>query len=166
MTIDPELTALEIVGVAIRAERDAHDLYAGLARRVRNPELVKELEELAAQELDHERWLAEYYAEATGDSEPPPVPEVRIKMFGPSIEEGLSVPQLLEIAIEKEELAERVYAEAARRAQDASGRRLLERLVEFERSHARRLRHQLEAARRDPSWLEDADGRTIQLEGP
>jgi rubrerythrin len=164
--IDQELSALEIVGIAIRAERDAFDLYDSLARRVSNPDLVKEFESLAEQEKEHERWLTDYYKEATGLDEAPPVPDVKIKIFGPDVHDGMSVVQVLEVAVEKEHVAERVYAEAARRARDASGRRLLERLVEFERGHARRLQEQLDHARRDPSWLEDAGGRTIQLEGP
>lgn len=164
--IDQELSALEIVGIAIRAERDAYDLYDSLAKRVSNPKLVKEFESLAEQEKEHERWLTEYYREATGLEEAPPVPDVKIKIFGPDVHDGMSVVQVLEVAVEKEHVAERVYAEAARRARDASGRRLLERLVEFERGHARRLQEQLDHARRDPSWLEDAGGRTIQLEGP
>ena len=164
--IDPELSALEIVGIAVRAEREAFDLYDSLAKRVSNPKLVKELEELARQEKEHEQWLAEYYREATGLEEAPAVPDVRIQIFGPEVHDGMSVIEVLGVAVEKEHAAERVYAEAARRARDASGRRLLEKLVDFERGHARKLQAQLDRARRDPAWLEDAGGRTIQLEGP
>ncbi len=164
--IDRQLSALEIVGIAIRAERDAFDLYSSLAKRVANTKLVEEFEELARQEQQHEKWLTEYYTEATGLEEAPPVPDVQIKIFGPDVHDGMSVVQVLEVAVEKEHVAERVYAEAARRAEDASGRRLLERLVEFERGHARRIQDQLDHAQRDPAWLEDAGGRTIQLEGP
>ncbi len=164
--IDAELSALEIVGIAIRAERDAFDLYDSLAKRVSNPKLVNEFEELARQEKEHEQWLTEYYREATGLEEAPAVPEVRIRIFGPDVHDGMSVIQVLEVAVEKEHAAEHVYAEAARRARDASGRRLLEKLVDFERGHARKLQAQLDRARRDPAWLEDAGGRTIQLEGP
>jgi len=164
--IDPQLSALEIIGIAIRAERDAFDLYDSLAKRVTNPKLVKEFEDLAAQEREHERWLTDHYREATGLDEPPAVPDVRIRIFGPDVHDGMSVVEILEVAVKKEHIAEHVYAEAARRARDSSGRRLLEKLVDFERGHARRLQEQLDRARRDPAWLEDADGRTIQLDGP
>lgn len=164
--IDRQLSALEIVGIAIRAERDAFDLYSSLATRVSNTKLVEEFEELARQEQQHEEWLTLYYTEATGLEEAPPVPDIQIKIFGPDVHDEMSVVQVLEVAVEKEHVAERVYAEAARRAEDASGRRLLERLVEFERGHARRIQEQLDHARRDPAWLEDSGGRTIQLEGP
>ncbi len=164
--IDPNLTALEIVGIAIRAERDAFDLYSAMAQQVRKPELEQEFRNLAEQEKEHERWLTEYYTAATGDETPPPVPDVRIKMFGPEVHDGMSLLQVLDLAVEKEHLAERVYAEAARRAQDPSGRRLLGELVEFEKGHARRLERLRDEARRNPAWLEDEDGRTIQLQGP
>ena len=184
--IDRQLSALEVVGIAIRAERDAFDLYSSLATRVSNTKLVEEFEELARQAtliiglaifiegtsmacdavLQDEEWLKVYYTEATGLEEAPPVPDIQIKIFGPDVHDEMSVVQVLEVAVEKEHVAERVYAEAARRAEDASGRRLLERLVEFERGHARRIQEQLDHARRDPAWLEDSGGRTIQLEGP
>jgi len=164
--IDEKLTALEIVGVAIRAEQDAHDLYESLSERVSNDELVKEFQDLASQEREHESWLTDYYRDMTGETDPPPVPDTRVKMFGPEVGDDMSVLEVLELAITKEHLAEKVYAEGARRSKDPSGRRLLQRLVEFERSHARRLEHQLAEARRNPAWLEDSGGRTIQLEGP
>jgi len=164
--IDPGLTALEIVGIAIRAERDAYDLYSGMARQLRNPELVAELERLAGQEQEHERWLTDYYLQATGEQEPPPVPDVRITMFGPEIHEGMTLLEVIDVAIEKEKAAESVYAEAARRSDDPSGARLLHELVEFEKSHARRLETLRDRIRRNPAWLEDEGGRTIQLEGP
>ncbi len=164
--IDPSLTALEIVGVAIRAERDAFDLYAAMARQVQKPELKKEFERLAGQEKEHERWLAEYHAQATGEETPPPVPDVRIKMFGPDVHDGMSLLEVLDLAVEKEHVAEQVYREAASRSKDPSGKRLLSELVEFEKGHARKLEQMRDEARRNPAWLEDEGGRTIQLQGP
>jgi len=164
--IDANLTALEIVGVAIRAERDAFDLYSAMADQVQKPELKTELTNLADQEKEHEKWLTEYYAEATGEKSPPPVPDVRIKMFGPEVHDGMGLLEVLDLAVEKEYLAEKVYAEAGRRSKDPSGKRLLDELVQFERSHARRLEHMRDDARRNPAWLEDENGRTIQLQGP
>ncbi len=164
--IDPKLTALEIIGVAIRAERDAFDLYTAMAGQVTRDELKQEFTDLAGQEKSHERWLQEYYTKATGEATAPPVPEVRIKMFGPEAHDGMSILEVLDLAIVKEHLAEEVYAEAAERSADPSGKRLLDELVEFEKTHARRLEVLREEVRRHPSWLEDAHGRTIQLEGP
>ncbi len=164
--IDPGLTALEIVGIAIRAEQDAFALYSGMARQVEKPELVAELERLAEQEKEHERWLTDYYRQATGDQDPPPVPDVQIAMFGPDIHEGMSLLEVIGVAIARENAAENVYAEAARRSDDPSGKRLLGELVEFEKSHARRLETLRDRIRRNPAWLEDEGGRTIQLEGP
>lgn len=166
MLVDPELTSIEIIGIAIRAENDAFDLYQGLAMRVRNPLVKEQFEALAREEKSHERWLREYYGKATGSAEPPAVPDVRIKMFGPTPREDMPLVEILAIGIEKEKLSEQVYAEAERRSTDASGRRMLAELVEFERSHARKLQAMREKVRRDPAWLEDSSGRDVNLEGP
>jgi len=164
--IDEKLTALEIIGVAIRAEQDAYELYDAMARQVSQAELKSELERLAEEERSHERWLTAYYREATGEESPPPVPDVQITMFGPELHDGMTLLQVLDVAIEKEHAAERVYTEAQRRSGDPSGKRLLGELVEFERGHARKLKVMREKIARNPAWQEDASGRTIQLEGP
>ncbi|NOZ94059.1 MAG: ferritin family protein [Acidobacteria bacterium] len=164
--IDEKLTALEIIGIAIRAEQDAYELYDAMARQVSQAELKTELERLAGEERTHERWLTAYYRQATGEVTPPPVPDVQITLFGPVVHDGMSLLQVLDVAIEKERAAENVYAEAQRRSGDPSGKRLLGELVEFERGHARKLTVFRETIARNPAWQEDAAGRTIQLEGP
>lgn len=164
--IDEKLTALEIVGIAIRAEQDAHQLYSSMAGQVSKAELKSELERLAVEEKKHEQWLTEYYRQATGEETPPPVPDVQITMFGPEVHDGMSLLQVLDVAIEKENAAEAVYAEARRRSDDPSGKRLLGELVEFERGHARKLKVFRDEIARNPAWQEDAAGRTIRLEGP
>ena len=78
----------------------------------------------------------------------------------------MTLLQVLDVAIEKEHAAETVYAEAQRRSDDPSGRRLLGELVEFERGHARKLQVMRQEIARNPAWQEDAAGRAIQLEGP
>jgi len=164
--IDEKLTALEIIGIAIRAEQDAYTLYSAMARQVSQEELKAELERLAGEEQNHERWLTAYYRQATGEETPPPVPDVQITIFGPEVHDGMTLLQVLDVAIDKEKAAENVYAEALRRSDDPSGKRLLGELVEFERGHARKLNVFREEIARNPAWQEDASGRTIQLEGP
>lgn len=164
--IDPELSSIEIVGVAVRAEREAFDLYLGLAAKVGNPTARAEFERLAGEEARHQEWLTAYYKEMTGGSDAPPMPDMRIKMFGPEPSEEMRIAEILDLAITKENLSETVYAEASKRSTDPSGRRMLGELVEFERSHARRLIAIREVLRRNPAWIEDPQGRAIQLEGP
>lgn len=164
--IDPELSSLEIIGIAVRAERESFNLYSDLANRIANPAARAELARLADEETQHEKWLSEYYMSMTRSRDIPPVPDVHIKMFGPRPDAQMDVMQIIDLAIGKERLSEEVYAEAERRSTDASGRRLLGELVEFERSHARKLAALIDHARRNPAWIEDPHGRAIQLEGP
>ena len=56
-----ELTAVEALGVAIRAETDASELYAELATRVPNPFLQQKILLLSKEELQHKRILEEAY---------------------------------------------------------------------------------------------------------
>lgn len=56
-----ELTAVEALGVAIRAEIGASELYAELATRVLNPFLQQKILLLSKEELQHKRILEGAY---------------------------------------------------------------------------------------------------------
>ena len=56
-----ELTAIEALGVAIRAEMDAAEVYAELASRVPNLFLRQKILLLSKEKLQHKRILEEAY---------------------------------------------------------------------------------------------------------
>ena len=62
MDIAPDLTSLEIIGIAIKAEVEAGQIYDRLASRIRNRALREKLLFLRDEEEKHKAILEEMYA--------------------------------------------------------------------------------------------------------
>ncbi len=154
MSMDKNLTAIEIVGVAARAEVDAHEFYTEMSKRIKNRLVKERILTLAAEEHRHERILKNLLKQWTGEDDPP-IPKESLYPISELINEGMSHELVLEKAIELERAAAKRYIEASRAAQEDSGRRQLEYLSEFERTHERILVSELEALRKDKDWFEE-----------
>ena len=154
MAIEKDLTALEILGVAIRKEIEAQGFYTKMAERIRNRVVKERINNLAADELGHERLLKRIYAEWSGE-ENPPVPEKGITPAAEMITDEMSHEQVLERAIQQERDAVNLYIDASKKAQDDSGRRILQYLSEFERSHERMLTSELEYLKKNQDWFDE-----------
>jgi rubrerythrin len=154
MSIEKNLSAIEIVGVATRAEIDAHQFYLEMAKRIKNKVVKERILTLAAEEKRHERILKSLLKQWTGEDDPP-VPEKGPFKPEDLIADDMSHEKVLETAIELERAASKRYIEASRVAQDDSGRRQLEYLSEFERTHERILVSELEALKKDKDWFDD-----------
>jgi len=154
MSIEKNLSAIEIVGVATRAEIDAHKFYTEMAKRIKNKIVKERILTLAEEEHRHERILKNLLKQWTGEDNPP-VPEKGPFDLKDLLGDDMSHEKVLETAIELERAASKRYIEAARAAQDDSGRRQLEYLSEFERTHERILVSELEALKKDKDWFDE-----------
>jgi rubrerythrin len=154
MAIESNLTAIEIVGVATRAEIDAHQFYTEMAKRIRNQVVKERILNLAAEERRHERILKNLLKKWTGE-EDPQIPKNSLFPITELINDDMSHEQVLEKAIELEQAAAKRYIEASRVAQEDSGRRQLEYLAEFERTHERILASELDALKKDKEWFDE-----------
>jgi len=157
MSHDQGLTALEVLGVAIKSEIDAATLYARLAERVRNALLVDKLTFLRSEEEKHRAILQDLYARR--------FPDVRLQLPSTSIVptidatdiESLSIPELFQLAMEAEQLAAEFYSRQADRSGDEAGRTVLRYLSNVERGHYHILETEYTLISRFPDYY-DADG--------
>lgn len=154
MVIDPSLTSLEIMGLAIKAEVTAADVYDRLAQRVGNRGLKEKLLFLKGEEEKHRSILEEMYATSFPEVKlllPPRslLPRVDIALNGTT-----SVDELLEIAMEWEKLSEQFYADFARRAQDARGRAVLQYLSKMESGHYHLLKTERDFVAQFPDYYD------------
>ena len=69
--VSRSLTGLEVLGIAIRSEVEAHRFYTQVLKRVQNPILREKLSRLAAEEKRHRQILEERYRKSTGEVFPP-----------------------------------------------------------------------------------------------
>jgi rubrerythrin len=133
--IDPNLTMLEIFGIAIKSEIDAAAAYIGMGKQVRNQDLKKKLMFLKNEEVKHRKLLQARYEEQ--------FPVVKLilpkKGLAPkliiAVENVAPIAKLFELAMSAEKTSEDFYAEAARLAKDQTGKSLLIYLSGMERGH-------------------------------
>ena len=135
MGIDPSLTSLEIMGLAIKAEVEAGQVYDRLAQKVKNRGLKEKLLFLRGEEQKHRSILEEMYATSFPEVKLLLPPRSLLPKVYIALNETTPVPGLLVIAMEWEKLSEEFYADFARRARDARGRAVLRHLSKMESSH-------------------------------
>lgn len=158
-----DLTIIEVLGQAVRQEIEAYKRYELFASRVKNPLVREKFYSLANEEKAHRELLYNMLQKYTGEDKPPLPKEAPRKS---SIDDSkLSLPEVLQIAIKKEQEAQQFYTEAAKLATDPSGKRVLEYLAGFERGHERLLQTEYDAVAKYPQWFE-IDGADIMLVGP
>jgi rubrerythrin len=151
--VHPQLTTLEAVALAVRSEIESTHLYGKLAGRVKNPEVKKVMEELAADEEQHRASLMALY-EKMLDGEVPTIPDQdgREKKLGLSPEpEYLAV---MTAARDKEISSEAFYRRAGEQVVDFKTRMLFLEVAESERRHAATLQKIVDRLKEDPHWLD------------
>jgi len=157
MSIDKNLTAWQILSVAVRSEIDAAAFYTRLQSRVKNVLLVQKLKFLALEEEHHKKILEKLLAQKY-PGQPQDAPESSLMPpIGVTLPAEPGVPALFEAALKAEETAEAYYSEAGERAEDEAGRRTLAYLGRVERSHQAMIRAELDLIRRFPDYYDVED---------
>lgn len=161
--IDPSLTSVEIIGLAVAQEVVAYKRYQLFAARVTNPLAKEKFHSLAREEKAHREMLYKILQKYTGENRPP-LPKNAPRLD--SAQEGrLELREILDLAIKKEREAVAFYREAADRAGDPTGKHLLNYLATFEEGHERALKAEYDALTKYPRWF-DMEGADIMLVGP
>ena len=159
-----DLTGLEVLGVAIRSEIEAHRYYTQALKKIQNPILREKLSRLAAEEKRHRQILEERYRKSSGEEFPPLPRKGGVEGKG-KMAKDLTPEEILKVAIKKEQEAARFYQREAQKSADMSGRFMLEYLADFERNHERSLQAELKALNRFPEWFSMKDP-LVMLVGP
>lgn len=157
MSIDKNLMAWQVLGVAIRSEIDAAAFYTRLQGRIKNILLVQKLKFLALEEEHHKKMLERLLGQRYPDK-PKDVPESSLMPpIGVSLPADPTVPALFEAALQAEKIAEAYYNDAAERVEDEAGRRTLAYLGRVERSHQAMINSEIDLIRKFPDYYSVED---------
>lgn len=157
MSIDKDLAAWQVLGVAIRSEVDAAAFYTRLQGRVKNLLLVQKLKFLALEEEHHRKILERLLGQRYPDK-PKDVPEASLMPpIGVSLPAEPAVPELFQAALKAEEIAEAYYNDAAAMVEDEAGRKILAYLGRVERSHQAMIKSELDLIVRFPDYYNVED---------
>ncbi len=153
-------TSLEVLGVAIRSEIEAASMYAWMATRVQNPSLVEKLDFLRHEEEKHRTMLENLYSRQFPDVELQLPSDSFVPVPGEAEREGLSVPELFELAMEAERASADFYSQQADRSKDQGGRALLRYLSSVEHGHYQMLETEYELLSQFPDYYNADDFHT------
>ncbi len=157
MALDSKLRPYEVLAVAIRAEIEAADFYAGLLEQVKNILLQQKLKFLVLEEKKHRKILERLHAQR--------FPEVELKIPGKAAQprtsagwsEKATILDMFKMALEAERLAEQYYKDARGVVADAGSQKMLEYLSRVERSHYFLIKSEIDLLSRFPDYYDAED---------
>jgi rubrerythrin len=157
MKLDPKSKPEEVLALGIKSEIDAADLYAALRARVKNILLRQKLDFLVVEELQHRKILERLYKQRFGDRRPVlPHDSFLSKATLPKAG-SLTVKELFDAALKAEKYSEDFYNEAARLADDDTGRKMLTYLSRVERSHYFMIKSEIDLLDKFPDYYNVED---------
>ena len=136
----------EIIEFAIRNEEKAIDSYGSLAEISKTPGLKKLLLELQEEEKNHKKLLQEISKEKIESLEIKEVTDLKISDY--LVEEppsaDMNFQDLLILAAKKEQKAVELYSDMERKVKNEELKKLLEFLIQQEKSHKLKLEEEYE----------------------
>lgn len=154
--IPPEMTALEILALAVKSEIDAANFYRRLSARVKADLLRQKINFLVSEEKKHRQVLLRLSRQRFGRG-PEPLPAKGITPgFTLSSWKNLTLLELFAIALKAERAAEAFYSEARKVVKDDLAGRILDYLRRVERSHAALILSEVDLLRRFPEYYDIA----------
>lgn len=154
MEISPDLTILEILGIAVKSEIDSAKLYELLLGKIKNKDVKERIKLLKKEEEKHKKIFEDLHRRKFPDVEIA-IPETSIV---PKVEMALSKDlapkELLEIAMENELTSERFYSDLQKRSLDVTTKGMLQYLSKVEQSHYRILKDEYEMLQQFPDYFD------------
>jgi rubrerythrin len=127
----------EVLEYAIEREQEAQRDYEAAAKMMKNPAMREALLEMAAQERGHEQRLRGLDVARFIEKGKQPVPSLDIAEYvvAGELHQGMSYPELLSLAMQREKAAYRLYTDLAKITPDPDARALLQALAQEEARH-------------------------------
>ena len=136
----------EIINFAIEKEVEAAAFYENLASKVKNPVMKDAVLSMADEERKHQRILSNLTPKQVSGFSEPDIEDLKISeyMVEPPVTEDLKYPDLLLLAMKREEKAHQMYADLEKRAADEATRKVFSLLKSEELKHKRKLEGEYE----------------------
>ncbi len=146
----------DIIKIGIKTEIEGQYFYSTLAQQVKNPDAKKKIEQLAMDEVSHERRLRELYKVHVG-KEVGDLPAQGLAIFKDAFGDRPLAEadkfRLIELAMEAERLTAKHYKNGEGKARDPKVRAVFTELVAEEDGHYDMLAAEREALRGNINWF-------------
>jgi rubrerythrin len=149
------LTALEALGIAIRSEIDAQEVYSDLVDMCGDELLKNRFLSLFHEERRHQTLLEAKYKEMFPETDLAlPQSQLPAEVVKSNNRKKMQIKDVLRLAINEEKRAREFYLDCAVTAKDLSGNRMFRFLADMEFSHQMILVAELELIEKYPSYME------------
>lgn len=150
-----DLTALEALGIAIRSEIDAQEVYSDLADMCGDELLKNRFLSLFHEERRHQTLLEKKYKEMFPETDLVlPQSQLPTEVVESNNRKKMNIKDVLQLAINEEKRAREFYLDCAGTVKDLSGNRMFRFLADMEFSHQMMLTAELELIEKYPSYME------------
>lgn len=146
MRVSPSVSLSELLGMAVKAEIESHEIYKRLAEGISNFILKEKLNFLALEEKKHQDILQKIFAEQFPDRELRLPSETLVPVPRLAPKEGTPLSTVLNRAMETEEEARVFYADLVPLFEEETIRKTLKYLSEAEHGHYYQLKGEYEMA--------------------
>lgn len=153
--VGEEITALEALGIAIRIEMDAQEVYKDLASMCEEELIRDKFLNMYHEERKHQALLEKMYKDMFPEADlalpPSRLPK---EVVDSKARRKSGIKDVLRLAIEEEKKSREFYLDCAETVTDLSGKRMFRFLADMEFSHQALLNAELELLEKYPAYFE------------
>jgi rubrerythrin len=158
MAIDISLLTIEKAFLmALKSEIDTAETYEKLQKMINNFVLKDKLKFLVEEEKKHQKIIKELFRKMFSGKEPSSTEKSLLPRLTLALQEDTSVPDLLELAMEAEKIAEEFYDNLSQEIEERGVQDILQYLVAMEHSHYFLLKGEYELCSRDEMYFDRDD---------
>jgi rubrerythrin len=147
-----DLTNLEVLEIAIKAEIHAAEMYRKMIDMVKNRDLKAKLQFLENEEKSHRALFEREYKAKFPDVDLDLPKESMVPSVEEALHKDLSLKELFEIAMEAERMSEKFYGELAEVSSDLQATATYKYLARVEHGHYDLLKNELEYIKQFPEY--------------
>jgi len=152
------ITALEALGIAIRSEIDAQNVFKDLAELCENDLLKERLLNMAKEEKKHQIIFERMYKSMFPEVDLVlPVSMLSPKAIDTKHRRKLGIKDVLLLAIEEEKRTFEYYDNFSKKVKDISGQRMFKFIADMEYKHQMVLEAELDIIKKYPNYAGDID---------
>lgn len=158
MTVDvSSLSVEQALNMALKSEVEAGDVYKKLKKLVNNFVMKEKLDFLIKEEKRHQKIVTKMIEKMFPDKKHGKVDKSLIPRLSIALKEEDSVPELLELAMEAEKVAEEFYENLAEEVDERGVQEILLYLSSMEHGHYAMLKGEYDLCMRDETYYERGD---------
>ena len=143
-----------ILATAIEKEIQARDFYTKLSEKITSKKAKQKISQMAKDEASHASVLSRRFSRLFERDYAPKMTEVdpKFKIVEAEISSIETALEIVSLAIGMENESIKLYAGQLKATDDREDRKILKRLLNFERGHRRKLQNQYDRLNKGFSW--------------